>query len=161
VSGKRKPSQWVETDAEILADVAVGHLEREAERLVAALLAAEKAVQDPDLTLALDANAAAYGDARDTWIADLRCGDLPMAEAEKSECDLGKNARNEMYKIILAAGKPPEWGGGRRQEYDALYDAAAAIHTLLSGLDGDTHDHIAECVADELGEAGPRYVLGA
>jgi hypothetical protein len=81
--------------------------------------------------------------------------------AEDYSVTLGTNARNQMYGIIVVAGNPPDWGGGRRREYEALYEAAGALHTFLNELDGDTHDGLAEYVAGELGEPrGPRYVLG-
>jgi hypothetical protein len=168
MSGERLPPWGYRDDDEMLTDLAQGLLEQEAERLIAALLAAETAAIAlyPDLPAVLDANAAAYGEARDNWIADLRCGDLPADQANAHAIALGTLARNAMYGVVLGAvqmelraddievrpepedtalvAEAPDDGVHREPERWALFKAAAAIHAFLANLDGDTHDDLAE-----------------
>lgn len=80
-------SPWVYGDDEMLEDIGLGLLEREADRLLAAEPAAFTLY--PGLLAELDANAAAYSEARDSWLADLRCGDLPLDQADARAIELG------------------------------------------------------------------------
>ncbi len=149
------PLESHQDDDELLADIAEALQEREADRLIAALIAAEEATADPDLMAALDAAAQAHDEVRGTWYADLASGDLPNDQALTVAREVRKDARNRMYGIIGVAGDPPWPGAGRRREYDALLDAATALHAFV--LDSDD---LAEYVAYELGPRGPRYALG-
>jgi hypothetical protein len=151
-------------DEATLAEAAEAHLENEADRLVAALLDAERTVRslDPELLATLDAHAAAYQESCDTWFADMKCGDLPPDHrALDRAVETRKHTRNEMYGLILLAGNPPQWSEERRGEVDALYQAAAAVHSFLADLDDeDTHGTMQEYVAGALGESAYRYTLG-
>lgn len=158
------PDPFRQGDDEVLADVVLVVLEHEAQRLCDALLVAEQVVAavDPQLLAALDVSAAAYGEARRTWYADMICGDLPPNDAAlERAAELGTSARNRMYGIILEAGNPPDWGGGRRSEHTALFEAASAIHLWRNRLEDDAGDDMADYIASTLGvPTGPRYALG-
>ena len=51
-------------------------------------------------------------------------------------------------------------GAHSEPERWALFEAAGALHSFLHDLDGDTFDTLAEYIFGELGDRGPRYVLG-
>ena len=133
----------------MLAELTELQLERDADRLIAAVVAAEGPAfaLHPDLPAALDANAVALSAALTTWGADMQCGDLPLDQAEARNIEIMKHARNQMYDLI-----------GYRDA--ALFAAVAALHRFVHGLEGDTFDDLVGYVAEMLGDAGPRYVLG-
>jgi hypothetical protein len=157
MSGETLPPWGYRDDDEMLADLAQGVLEREAERLVAALLEAEAAVRPlaPELMTALDKNAAHHLESMDTWHADMLCGDLPPNHAAEARAVENRQAAGrQMYALMCIARD----GGLAVQP---LIDAMMALWGFLRSLNDETHhDEIAEQVAEALGEAGPRYVLG-
>ena len=144
------------TDEEVLAEAALSRLEFEADALCAELLKADQAAATlmPGLIAALDANATAYSDARDTWYADMQCGDLPPDDRARDRAiEMRKAAGIRMYEFLASAR-------GEGLPVQPLIDAMMALWEFLDGLDDDTRDQLAEQVAGTLGDAGPRYVLG-
>ncbi len=157
MSDEREPHWWVQTDEEVLAEAVQVQLEREADQLVAALLAADAAARLalPDLISELDRNAAQYGEARRTWEADMACGDLPPDErALAKAAELRRNAGAQMYAMLCT---------GREINsplVQPVIDAMMALYQFENALNDDNRDLIMEYIACELGEVGPRYVLG-
>jgi len=74
---------------------------------------------DPGLLAALDANAVAYGKARDTWSADMACGDLPEGEVALdrprsfgARRPLPRAVAERLTRLRQAlGGKSGPWGG--------------------------------------------------
>jgi hypothetical protein len=154
----RLPPWRYRNDDEMLEDIGQGVLESEAERLCAALLAAEQAVRGlaPAILAELDANAAAYAEDRATWRADMASGDLPPDDgALRRASELQSEAGERMYEVL---------SNGRDQGTPAvqmLIDAMMNVYAFLDNIRAaELHDDLVECVAGLLGAAGPRYVLG-
>ena len=79
-------------------------------------------------------------------------------ELRPDDIDFSEDAAVLANKVPSAHCEGPD--AHREPERWALFEAVGALHNFLHNLDGDTFDYLAEYISGELGNRGPRYVLG-
>lgn len=132
--------------------------EHRADDLLADLTEAERAVAAlaPEVLIRLDKVGEAYDQARDTWTADLKSGDLPNEEAEERAVQERRDAWTRVAGVFYGKNSPARIGNAETRH---CVQRLARVVRRLAHL-AWRNELLAEHIAEALGDRGARYCLG-